>query len=404
MLEKINLTESNKSLDLIHTASTSKTFVANDFSKEDYHDFLDIAQEIQEKYSFNDHELIATFPDKEAAMKAITRTIDLHIMPLFCVFYFMDFLDRANIGSATLGGIHSDLHLTPAQLSGVISAFYITYIMFEVPSNIILKRTNPRTWLSFIMLVWGVITLCMAFSSNFQSLLVCRLLLGAAESGYVPGILYMMSQAYRPGEFGVRVAILFSMATISGIVSGPIAYGTAFLEGVRGLHGWQYLFIIEGVPTICLSIISYFYLFENINTVTWLTPAQKALHRECVHAQRDSHHTRMSFRTLIKAAIDWKTCLFSVVLFMNVVNLVSYQVFLPTIIDGFGFTVLTTQLLTAPPSLVATLAVIAGGLMIDKYQNKRGMIMSIGFLIASFGYMLLLFVQGRWGMPFSLFY
>ncbi|KAI8351168.1 major facilitator superfamily domain-containing protein, partial [Blakeslea trispora] len=259
-----------------------------------------------------------------------------------------------------------------------------------------LKRTNPRTWLSFIMLAWGIVTLCMAFAKDFQGLLICRLLLGAAESGYIPGILYVMSQAYHPRKIGLRIAMLLSMNTLSGVVSGPIAYGTAFLEGHKGLHGWQYLFILESVPTICLSVVSYFCLIESIDKTTWLTPAQKAVHREYIRMQKEDHQAKTTLKTIVEAIADWKTGLFSIVFFFNVISAVSCQVFLPTIISGFGFPVLTTQLLTAPPNLAGTIAVILGGLISDRYHNKRGIIITIGFLISGFGYMSLLFVQGRW--------
>ncbi|KAI7901670.1 major facilitator superfamily domain-containing protein [Cokeromyces recurvatus] len=350
--------------------------------------------------SSNDRDLIiaAQIKDKEVEEKVITRIIDRHMMPLFCVFYFMDFLDRANIGNATLAGIQVDLHLSSEQLSTVISAFYITYIIFEVPSNIVLKRTSAALWLSLIMLLWGIITLVMAFSKNFQSLLACRLLLGAAESGYIPGILYLMSKVYRPREFVLRVALLLCMTSVSGIVSGPIAYGTSFLEGQRGLHGWQYLFILEGVPTICLSVISYFYLFDDIKTVPWLTDAQKrALHRDSTMTLDHQRNSTITMNVFFNAVLDWKTALFSLVFFLGVTNLVSYQIFTPMIIDGFGFPIFTSQLLSAPPNVLQTVSIIMGGYMSDKFDNKRGLLIFTGFIIASIGYMLLLILQDRWG-------
>ncbi|KAI8092333.1 major facilitator superfamily domain-containing protein [Gilbertella persicaria] len=400
MLERIDTTV-HKDLEPIQTGSTSKTLTGSGFFDDKEEKHLDITNELEEPI-LDDHDLLSTITDKEAEFKKITHIIDVRMLPLFCIFYFMDYLDRANIGNATLGGIQHDLHLTPQELSTAISAFYITYIIFEVPSNIVLKRTNPVMWLSLIMLLWGVMTLVMAFAKNFASLLICRLLLGAAESGYIPGILYMMSRVYRPSEFGLRIAFLISMASISGIVSGPIAYGTAFLEGQKGLHGWQYLFILEGVPTICLSVVSYFYLFDDIKNVHWLSPAQKVLHRQTTNTS-SQEQTQVTWRNILSATMDWKTCLFSTVYFLNAINMVSYHVFLPTIIDGFGFPVLTSQLLTAPPNVITAIATVLGGYLADKYDNKRGVLMTTGFSIASLGYMLLLILHGRWARYTSLF-
>lgn len=199
---------------------------------------------------------------------------------------------------------------------------------------------------------------------------------------------------YKPSQFTLRVAILLCMTSLSGIVSGPIAYGTAFLEGQRGLHGWQYLFILEGVPTIILSVISYFYLFDDISTVSWLTDAQKALYREYTNAQKEE--VPITAKGVIKATFDIKTILFSITFFVSAVNHVSHTVFCPVIIDGFGFSVLTSQLLSAPPNILQVVAIILGGYLTDKY-NKRGYVLAIGFSIASIGYILLLVLNDRWG-------
>ncbi|KAI8639979.1 major facilitator superfamily domain-containing protein [Parasitella parasitica] len=388
-------------MDLIRTGSTSRTFVGDsafnniELDEKD-REYYNTKNDKQEGFQTNDQELIAHIVDKDTEQKKITRIIDSRMMPLFCVFYFMDFLDRANIGNATLAGLQSDLHLSPRELSISISAFYITYLLFEIPSNIFLKRTSAVMWLSLIMFLWGVMTLVMAFSKNFHSLLVCRLLLGAAESGYIPGILYVMSKMYRPRDFGLRLALLLCMSSVSGIVSGPIAYGTSFLEGQKGLHGWQYLFILEGVPTICLSVVSYFYLFDSIENVSWLTDTQKALHREYTHTpDKEAKLSMLSFR---KSIFDWKTVLFSTTYFLTMITATSYTVFTPTIIDGFGFPVLESQLLSAPPNVIQTIFIILGGYLADKFENKRGVLMTVGFSVGAMGYMLLLILHERWGM------
>lgn len=226
-----------------------------------------------------------------------------------------------------------------------------------------------------------------AFELTFQ--------FSAAESGYIPGILYMMSKVYRPREFGLRIAFLLCMSSISGIVSGPIAYGTSFLEGQKGLHGWQYLFILEGVPTICLSVISYFYLFDDIHHVPWLTNAQKALHRHYTRSPKEE--AAVTIKSFLKSCFDWKTILFSLVFFLNATNVVSYQIFTPTIIDGFGFPVLTSQLLSAPPNVIQTIMIVLGGYLADKYNNKRGILMVTGFFTAAMGFLMLFVLESRWG-------
>ncbi|KAI9263090.1 major facilitator superfamily domain-containing protein [Sporodiniella umbellata] len=328
-------------------------------------------------------------------LQKITRIIDLRLMPLICVFYFMDYLDRANMGNASLAGIQDDLKLTSIQFSLAVSGFYITYILFEVPSNIILKRTGAVKWLSFIIFVWGVTTLAMSFTRDFAGLFTCRLFLGASESGFIPGILFLLSKVYKPNQITWRTAIFLCMASVSGIVSGPIAYATSFLDGDRGLKSWQYLFIIEGVPTICLSAISYFYLFDDISQVSWLTQEQKDIHQSQVETNRT--HSKASIRTIIKACLDWKTFMFASTYCLSSTISTSYQVFAPIIIDGFGFPVLTSQLLTAPPHALQVFIILFGGYMADKLKNIRGKLMAVGFFTTSLGYILLQVIENRWG-------
>ncbi|KAI8388256.1 major facilitator superfamily domain-containing protein [Radiomyces spectabilis] len=341
-------------------------------------------------------ELVSRIQDRDIKEKQLVKSLDNHLLPLFCIFYFADYLDRANIGNAALMGIQDDLKMTDGQLSFAISAFYITYIIFHVPSNVIMKRTNASIWLSSIMFAWGTITIVTAFVRNFAGLLSCRLILGVAESGYIPGILYQLSSVYKPRELGIRIAVMLCMSQLSGIVSGPIAYGTSFLEGRMHMHGWQYLFILEGVPTVVLSIASYCLLFDDVNTVSWLTDEQKALQQYRMTENRPlrSKHTHVTLSTFKEALVDWKLWLFAITYLCNATNMTSASIFAPRIIDGFGFTVLQSQLLTAPPSLVSSALVILSGYFVDKYY--RFPFMLVGFALLAIGYGLLLVLDTPW--------
>ncbi|OBZ90516.1 putative transporter C11D3.18C [Choanephora cucurbitarum] len=217
--------------------------------------------------------------------------------------------------------------------------------------------------------------------------------------------MYLLSKFYKPEEFGVRVGLLIAMATLSGLVSGPLAYAMSWFDGKNGLSDWQYLYIFEGVPTIVLSFVSYFFLFDDLQEVSWLSNEQKQLQ---LHRMSTSQHedfkdkNTIDFSTFKKVFEDWKTWAFSFVCLLNSINIISISVFAPSLIDGFGFSHLTSQLLTAPPFAVATIAVLIGGYLSGRY-GKRSLLLSIGSLIIAIGYLCLLLVDDRWALYGALF-
>ena len=222
----------------------------------------------------------------------------------------------------------------------------------------------------------------------------------AAESGYIPGILFILSKVYTPNEFSVRVGVLLTMATLSGIVSGPLAYGVSFLDGRHGLNTWQYLFIVEGVPTIVLSAFSYVYLFDDLRDVSWLNAEQKLLQSDrMIPFATDTDDNSVSMKDFKTALLDWKTGAFSIVFLLNSINVTSITVFSPTMIGGFGFSSLTSQLLTAPPCVVCTIGILLGGYLSARFEC-RSPILVIGSIIIAIGYGLLLILTDKWGKHF----
>lgn len=143
-----------------------------------------------------------------------------------------------------------------------------------------------------------------------------------------------MSRLYKPTELGFRVSLLLCMGALSGIASGPIAFAATYLEGTHGLHGWQYLFIMEGVPTIALSLLSYIVLFDDVDSVRWLTEKQKALQKERMEQYKKQERTPITWRTFRVALLDYKTWFFAIIHFLTAISLTSINVFAPIIIEG----------------------------------------------------------------------
>ncbi|KAI7849476.1 major facilitator superfamily domain-containing protein [Circinella umbellata] len=339
--------------------------------------------------------------NKDKEQEQLVRKIDLHVIPLFCTFYFVDFLDRSNIGNATTAGLQTDLEMTGLKLSVTVSAFFITTISYfkYLPIRIILKRIGARWWLSFIMLVWGII----AFVRNFTGLLIIRLLLGAAESGFVPGIVYQMSQIYKPQELGIRIAVFLCMGALSVIVSGPIAYGATSFEGKQGLHEWQYIILIDGTPTVIVALLSFCLLFDDITEVGWLTEKQKESHeaRIAVHI-KNAEREPITMKTMRTVLYDIKTWIFGVIAMLSSINMTSIGVFSLVIIKGFEFSTLTTQLLTTTPSIVAGVVIVIYGVLVDK-GNKRAIIATSGSIVIAVSFVMLLTIDNPWGCYTAIF-
>ncbi|KAG0164348.1 hypothetical protein DFQ28_010439 [Apophysomyces sp. BC1034] len=187
---------------------------------------------------------------------------------------------------------------------------------------------------------------------------------------------------------------------MSGMVSGPLAYASSFLEGHGGLRSWQYLFIIEGVPTIMLAVISYVFLFDDVNHVRWLTDEQKRWHSKMIAVGDEADHiNRRSTRIadIWAAFTNWKTYAFSTVFLTESAILVSIAIFAPTLIAGFGFPLLTSQLLSAPPSVIASCTLLLAGVLDNRY-NCRAFLIMIGFAITSAAYALLLILHQPWAL------
>lgn len=187
--------------------------------------------------------------------RQLTRKVDLRIIPLAFVLNLASFLDRVNIGQARLYGIEAALGLGPRQYSWILAAFFVGYVVFEVPSNLIMKRVSPPVWIGSIMVCWGIITACAAAVKNFEGLLCVRLALGFAEAGFFPGMVHYLSFWYTRQQQGVRLAILNSSTALACAISGPISYCFGSMEGFLGLKSWQWLFIAEGVPTVFLGML-----------------------------------------------------------------------------------------------------------------------------------------------------
>ena len=188
--------------------------------------------------------------------RAFIRKLDRKLLPPVTLLYLLSFLDRSNVGNARLEGLTTDLNMTGNQYLTGLTLFFIGYVLFEIPQNVALKRTSPKTWLPTITLIWGIVATLMGLSQTMAGFFVVRFVLGMTEGGLFPGVVFYLSMWYKRKEQHYRVALFFSAAALAGAFGGILAYGIGFMSGVGGLNGWRWIFIL--VP------FSSFLLWPNL--------------------------------------------------------------------------------------------------------------------------------------------
>jgi len=215
------------------------------------------------------------------------RKITLRLIPFLFLLYIVAWLDRVNVGFAALQ-MNSDLGFSSAAFGFGSGVFFLGYCLFEVPSNLILHRVGARLWISRIMVSWGAISASMMFVRTAPTFYVLRFLLGAAEAGFFPGVVYYLSHWYPEGQRARAIAAFMTAIPVSGVVGAPLSGALLTLNGLFGLAGWQWLFLVEGIPAILLGVIVLVYLTDRPETADWLTSAERDWLVNTLTAERSS--------------------------------------------------------------------------------------------------------------------
>jgi ACS family tartrate transporter-like MFS transporter len=202
------------------------------------------------------------------------RKVTLRLIPFLFVLYIVAWLDRVNVGFAALQ-MNSDLGFSSAAFGFGSGVFFLGYCLFEVPSNLLLHRVGARRWISRIMVTWGVISVAMMFVRTPLTFYLLRFLLGAAEAGFFPGMIYYLSLWYPEGQRARAIAAFMTAVPVSGLIGGPLSGALLQLNGRFGLAGWQWLFLVEGLPAILLGLLVLLYLPDRPELTRWLAPAER---------------------------------------------------------------------------------------------------------------------------------
>jgi len=203
------------------------------------------------------------------------RKIDLRVIPFLCILYLLAFLDRVNIANAKAFRLQEDLHLQRVEYNTALTIFFVPYIVFEIPSNILLKKLRPATWLSGCMFMFGIASIAQGLVSNYGGLLTTRFFLGLFEAGMFPGCFYLIGMWYKRSEAQRRYSFFFASTTLAGAFGGLLASAIGKMQGMRGYNGWRWIFILEGVLTCVVAIIFYFFIPSFPEDAKWLTQEER---------------------------------------------------------------------------------------------------------------------------------
>ncbi|OON42157.1 hypothetical protein BTJ39_03105 [Izhakiella australiensis] len=306
-------------------------------------------------------------PENEVTKKTFNK-IALRLLPFLVLCYFAAFLDRVNVGFAALT-MREDIGLSATAFGLGSGIFFISYFIFEVPSNLILARVGARRWIARIMITWGILSACTAFVWDANSFLALRFLLGAAEAGFYPGILYYLTQWFPNKRRAQIIGLLLLSNPLATIIGGPVS-GLILTGGAHhGLEGWQWLFVIEALPAVVLGILVLFRLPEKIEDVKWLTSQEKQAARDALNVdlkQRENHSRVQVSRIFFHPIVLSLALIFLGISMTNA----TVNFWLPQLIKSAGFSFIATGFLSVIPYIAAVIALLWWGKRSDRHNER----------------------------------
>jgi MFS transporter, ACS family, tartrate transporter len=313
------------------------------------------------------------------------RRVAWRLIPFICLLYFIAFIDRVNIGFAALT-MNKDLGFSSSVFGFGAGVFFFGYFLFEVPSNIILDKVGARLWIARVMITWGMLSGAFAFIQGETSFYVLRFLLGAAEAGFFPGIILYLSYWF-PARYRAGVVSLFmAAAPVSVLLGSPISSALLEMEGILGLHGWQWMFILEAIPAVILGVVVLFYMTDRPEKAKWLADDQRAWLVAEMNAERAAKQT-VAHHSLISGITDIRVLALALIYFGTSAGLYTLGIWAPQIIRSFGLSTFAIGFLNAVPPTIAVIAMILWARHSDR-TGERTWHVVIACLVAAAGLVL----------------
>jgi ACS family tartrate transporter-like MFS transporter len=312
-------------------------------------------------------------PGEDVYGSAALRKVARRLIPFLFVLYVANILDRANVGFARFRML-ADLHLGEEVYGwGATFCFYLGYLLFEVPSNLILHRVGARRWISRIMVTWGIVSACTMFVTDARSFYLVRILLGIAEAGFFPGIVLYLSYWFPARERARAVACFMMASPLSGAFGGLLSGNLLeYTNGARGLAGWQWLFLIEGIPSVLLGIVTWWYLTDRPEQARWLTAEERSELSARMVREEKSREERHALNRL-QALADPRVGLFILLYFTIALGSNGFGFYAPEILkrhfpgwgaDGIGY-------LYVIPNVATAIAMFLIGRHSDRTGERR---------------------------------
>jgi MFS transporter, ACS family, tartrate transporter len=306
--------------------------------------------------------------DATTAAASVFSKVQRRVMPLLILTWFVAYIDRFNVSFAALQ-MNDDLGLSSAVFGFGAGVFFLGYAVFEIPSNMILARIGPRVWLARIMVTWGLLSAAMIFTQGPVSFYVLRFLLGVAEAGCFPGMAYYLTRWLDERQRAAALASLATMAMVSGVAGAPMAAALLSLDGAMGLAGWQWLFLVEGLPAVVLGWVVFRFLPDGPETASWLTAAEREWIASHVTEKPAAAHGRGAIATVLADRRYW---VWGMSFFCATAAGSALRLFQPTILrEVTGYGAVMSALLTAVPSLVGVLAILYVGRRSARLDERR---------------------------------
>jgi MFS transporter, ACS family, tartrate transporter len=295
--------------------------------------------------------------------------VSARLVPFLIVCFFVAYLDRVNVSFAALT-MNKDLGLSASAFGFGAGIFFLAYFLFEVPSNLLLERVGARKWIARIMFTWGLVSGGMAFIGGETSFYVLRVLLGIAEAGFFPGIIFYLTLWF-PAVYRARIVGYFMAAIpLSTVIGAPASGLLLGLDGFMGMKGWQWLFILEAVPALILSVIVLFFLTDRPADATWLESEERAWLVARLELERKQREMARRY-TVAQALLNPKVLALSLVYFGAVSTNYGLSFFLPQIVKAFGMSNFQAGLVAALPYVVGLVSIVLWGRRSDRKLERR---------------------------------